>query len=67
LTAKSRRGGDWVRVLLDSSLETLSRIPVVIVSADSRADEHARALRASGCLKKPIRLDDLIESVERVC
>jgi len=47
--------------------EAISRIPVVIVSADSRAHEHARALGASGCLRKPIRLDDLIESVERVC
>lgn len=45
----------------------LSRIPVVVLSADGDADVEAMALGAIGCLKKPFRLDALLASIERYC
>jgi CheY-like chemotaxis protein len=45
----------------------LSQIPVVIISAYREIEENARALRANGVLKKPIRLADLIATVNTYC
>ena len=40
-------------------------IPVVIVSGHHAAKEKAAALRANGCLTKPIEVSDLLRAVER--
>jgi CheY-like chemotaxis protein len=45
----------------------LSRIPVVIVTADGHADEKARRLSANAFLQKPLLADELLSTVERFC
>jgi CheY-like chemotaxis protein len=45
----------------------LAAIPVVIFSANGPPQARVTELRASGELKKPIHLDDLIREVERYC
>ena len=44
----------------------LCSIPVVVMTADFRAAEKARDLHAD-CLKKPIRLENLIEVIDGYC
>lgn len=43
----------------------ISRFPVIIVSAHSRADAAAAASGATGSLQKPIELEDLLRTVNR--
>jgi len=43
----------------------LHRIPVVVMSGDGNAEQVASRLGASGCLKKPMDLDQLVAAVER--
>ncbi|WP_437969254.1 response regulator [Sorangium sp. So ce260] len=45
----------------------LSSIPVVIVSADVRAEQEASRLRVAGLLKKPLQIEPLLELVHRIC
>ena len=45
----------------------LRSIPVLVLSGDGRADEEARALGTEGCLKKPVPLDALLQSIARFC
>ena len=40
--------------------------PVVIFSADPAAPEIARAVHADGCLAKPVELDTLLATVDRL-
>jgi CheY-like chemotaxis protein len=40
-------------------------IPVVIFTADPEARSRARALGVMGCLNKPVKLKELLETVER--
>jgi CheY-like chemotaxis protein len=49
-----------------SKVPALSRVPVVLITADARAEEKA-ATRFVGHLKKPLKLDDLFTLVERYC
>ena len=42
-----------------------SHLPVVLLSADGRMDEKARALEVDGAVKKPIDLDELLGVIER--
>jgi CheY-like chemotaxis protein len=44
----------------------LSSIPVVIMTADGRAVEKAKTLRAD-YLKKPIQVDTLLELIKDYC
>ena len=44
----------------------LSEVPVVLLSADGRMEEKARALKVEGAIRKPIDLDELFETIERV-
>jgi CheY-like chemotaxis protein len=44
---------------------SLRAIPVVVLSADAAARAKAVWLRAAGYLRKPLRLDDLLRTVER--
>lgn len=43
----------------------LARFPVVVLTADARADEKSRRLEADGYLPKPVDLDDLLRTVAR--
>ncbi|WP_438027678.1 response regulator [Sorangium sp. So ce233] len=45
----------------------LASIPVVIVSADVRAEQEASRLRVEGLLKKPLQIEPLLELVHRIC
>lgn len=45
----------------------LAGIPVVIVSAVPDLPGEARKLEAAGFLRKPLRLDELLATVERHC
>ena len=45
----------------------LARIPVVVLTADGRADEKARILGANGFLQKPLLAEDLVSTVEKFC
>jgi two-component system, chemotaxis family, chemotaxis protein CheY len=43
----------------------LRDLPVVLLSADGRMDEKARALEVAGAIRKPIDLDELLAVIER--
>ena len=43
----------------------LCGVPVVLLSADGRMEEKARALETDGAIKKPIDVDELLSTVER--
>jgi CheY-like chemotaxis protein len=47
--------------------QTLSGIPVVIFSAQGNVSEMAASVSASGYLKKPLLLKELLEVVGRYC
>jgi CheY-like chemotaxis protein len=44
----------------------LSPIPVVIVSADARVTQKAAELGVAGCLAKPVRIAELVATIERL-
>jgi two-component system chemotaxis response regulator CheY len=43
----------------------LSSIPVVILSADAQVKQKAAALGAAGSMTKPVRIADLLATIER--
>lgn len=43
----------------------LAHIPVVLLSADGRMEEKAKALQTDGAIRKPIDLDELLAVIER--
>ena len=43
----------------------LRHLPVVLLSADGRMEEKARALETAGAIRKPIDLDVLLATVQR--
>jgi len=45
----------------------LCSIPVVLVSADRDADEHAQILGVDGFLRKPVTAGELVRLVLRLC
>ena len=47
--------------------DRLASIPVVVITADAEARQKAERLEASGVLRKPIRGEDLVRTVERYC
>ncbi|HUR93763.1 MAG TPA: response regulator, partial [Gemmatimonadales bacterium] len=57
-------GLEFLRALKDDP--ALSAIPVIIVSGDSAAAETALALGAQGFLRKPVDLQDLVTSIDRI-
>jgi two-component system response regulator MprA len=44
----------------------LADLPVVLLSADARIEEMARALKVQGAVRKPIDLDQLCGLIERI-
>lgn len=57
-------GEDFVHALrkLDCNL---AQVPVVILTADTRAEEKAKTLGVQACLQKPVELRELEETVHR--
>ena len=45
----------------------LSKIPVVVLTAHTNASETGQRMQTAGSLKKPVDLDELLETVERFC
>jgi CheY-like chemotaxis protein len=45
---------------------TLRDLPVVLLSADSRMEDKARALEADGAIRKPIDLPELLGTIEKL-
>jgi CheY-like chemotaxis protein len=45
----------------------LAAVPIVVLSGDAMASEIASSLGVSGCLKKPVDLEDLVGAVDRHC
>ena len=58
-------GGERLVHALKSDPAT-SAIPVIIISADSKAEEIAMRIKAEGCIKKPYDLDLLVEKIYAV-
>jgi CheY-like chemotaxis protein len=50
-----------------SKSSTLSRVPVIVLTADARAPEKVRAGGYVGCLTKPFQLDALFALLRRYC
>lgn len=50
------------RLLADPAL---ARIPIVVVTAAAAADESTRDLGVAGSLRKPVKIDALVETVRR--
>ena len=43
----------------------LRHLPVVLLSADGRMEEKARALETHGAIRKPINLDELLSTIQQ--
>jgi CheY-like chemotaxis protein len=43
----------------------LAKIPVVIITADGNASQKAKAMNATAGLKKPIDLDEFLETIQK--
>jgi CheY-like chemotaxis protein len=48
-------------------LPALASIPVVTITADGDARGKAASIEAAGYVAKPIRIDSLLDEVERIC
>jgi CheY-like chemotaxis protein len=57
-------GWEFRRALAEDA--ELSRIPVVVISADHALDRKVSTLRVNGWLPKPFHLDQLLQTIERV-
>jgi CheY-like chemotaxis protein len=57
----------WQFVAEQRKNHALAGIPVVVVSADGNLQQKAASLKASGFLRKPVEIDDLLEVVARYC
>jgi two-component system response regulator MprA len=47
--------------------QSLAAIPVVAFSGDGNVEQKGAALGAVQCLRKPVRLDQLLRVIERIC
>lgn len=47
--------------------ERLSKVPLLIMTADANAEEKAKRVGAHGWLKKPVGVDTLIAVAEKFC
>jgi CheY-like chemotaxis protein len=57
----------WQFVTEQRRVPQLAAVPVVVVSADSNLQKKAESLGASGWLRKPIEIDELLALVKRYC
>jgi CheY-like chemotaxis protein len=59
---------DGVQFCAEQQLDPeLSKIPIVLVSASGSSRALAQQLHAAACMSKPVRLDDLLVTIDRVC
>jgi CheY-like chemotaxis protein len=61
-----RMSGAEFRVVQQADPE-LASLPVVLLSADGRMEEKAQALGVNGAIRKPIDLDELFATIDRIC
>lgn len=47
--------------------QDLGNIPVVVLTAHASAQQTAEEMQAAGFLKKPLRLEALLDTVQRYC
>ncbi len=45
----------------------LAAIPVVLVTADARAQQRMKGMEARAYLRKPVSLDQLLDIIEKLC
>ena len=57
----------WEFMSERSRMDGISKIPVVVISANANVGENAAALGAADYLEKPIDLDQLLTTVDRYC
>lgn len=57
-------GYEFVRAVKDDP--DTRHIPVVLLSSEDDLEQHAAQLGASGCLRKPVKADRLLEIVARL-
>jgi CheY-like chemotaxis protein len=57
----------WEFRIRQKSDARLAGIPVVVISADNRVQAKAEAIDAAGFIKKPIEMNQLIETLQRCC
>ncbi len=44
----------------------ISKVPVIVITADGNARDKAHRMDAQGWVKKPIKIDDVLEAVARL-
>jgi DNA-binding response OmpR family regulator len=47
--------------------ERIAGVPVVVFSADGATDRKAASLNVAASLKKPVRLEDVLQAIEAHC
>ena len=45
----------------------IAAIPVVVVSASASTEQEAARMGAAGCMQKPLDLDELLGTIDRLC
>ncbi len=54
---------EFMRIVQERNLR--SDIPIILITADGRAEEKMREVGAQGYISKPFDVDDLLEYIER--
>jgi PAS domain S-box-containing protein len=57
----------WEFRKVQKSIPKLAGVPVIVFSADGQLNKNAAQLGALACLKKPIDVDEVINTVKRYC
>ena len=57
----------WEFMTRRREMDSVSHIPVVVISADAKVGEKAASIGAEAYLEKPIDLDRLLDTVDRYC
>lgn len=57
----------WEFMSRRSEMDGISKIPVIVISADANVGANATSLGAQDYLEKPIDLDRLLTTVDRYC
>jgi len=57
----------WEFRALQKADPKIAKIPVVVISADNRVEQKADAIDADGFIKKPIEMDQLVDTIKKCC
>jgi CheY-like chemotaxis protein len=57
----------WEFRALQEKDPELSSIPIVVLTAHADVEQAARGMHASGSLRKPVKLDSLLATVDPLC